>query len=129
MDVDTSSTRRKNEDRRLILRFSEPRLRAILRTTQKNILYLAIFVLIVGVTTLISGFFRSPFESAIHFALGTLAILFAVLFFRYGRTLDLFLKNESANNLVEAMDMQRNIWIIVNIAITIVTAIALILQI
>jgi dipeptide/tripeptide permease len=124
----TSTTRRKDSDRRITLRFSDPHIRKVSMTIHRIISYLGIFILILSVATILTGLFRRPYESAVQFALGTLGILFATLLFRYGRGLSYFVKNESAPNLAEAMERQKHIWLILSITVTLVTLLSLVIH-
>jgi hypothetical protein len=121
----TTVDRRKDpEDRRKIERFTFPPVRSHFQQTRRLVLVLAAFGSIAGVWFLARGVYSGdPGAIALSLLPAILSFMLAFVFFRYGRTLKIYLDTESLGSLDRAMEAQASLWLIVVFMIVVYQAI------
>jgi hypothetical protein len=116
-------------DRRVIERFSEPRVRSVMEQIRTWLKILAGMCCLVAAGIIADGVLRGIDAIPAGIFVGTFLIMFAVLLFQYSVSIDFYLKNESVNNLSSTFERQLMLWKTTGILSALILAIYLILRI
>jgi hypothetical protein len=116
-------------DRRVIERFSDSRVRSVVSQIRTWLRILSALCALVAVAIIVDGVLRGIEAVPAGIFIGTFLVIFAVLLFQYSISIDFYLKNESVNNLSSTFERQLTLWKTTGILSSIILAIYLILRI
>lgn len=108
---ETPEDGRSGEDRRVIERFSNPRIQSDLSQIFFWVRALATLIFVGAASRVAFSLYKGRvLEVAFESFFGVCMIIFSVLLFRYARSINNYLKNESIGNLEEAFENQHLFW-------------------
>jgi len=102
---------RSGSDRRIIERFSNPRVVRDFRLIQIWVRGMAFMILAGAVGKLVAGLISvEPLKMVYEAFFSVFMLIFATLLLKYAHAIGLFLSNESVSNLELSIELQQNFW-------------------
>jgi hypothetical protein len=107
---------RSGEDRRIIERFSNPRVTQDFKHIQMWVRGMGLMILAGAIGKFVAGLVSvEPMMMAYEAFFSVFMLIFALLLFKYAYAIGLFLKNESVGNLEMTFERQHDFWRIIGI--------------